>query len=86
MIGNARSIRLKEDYIEPPIIWTATIAPTGDGKSPGLQAATAPVQMRESELIRRTKRLTKNLDGVGQVGCQAQERRAGERNRRSRRS
>ena len=22
MIGNARSIRLKEDYIEPPIIWT----------------------------------------------------------------
>src|SRR5260370_29083884 len=49
MIGNARSIRLKEDYIEPPIIWTANIAPTGDGKSPGLQAATAPVRMRERE-------------------------------------
>ena len=55
MIGNSRSIRLKEDYIEPSIIWTATIAPTGDGKSPVLQAATAPVRMREIELIQKNK-------------------------------
>jgi 5S rRNA maturation endonuclease (ribonuclease M5) len=55
MIGNSRSIRLKEDYIEPSIIWTATIAPTGDGKSPVLQAATAPVRMREIGLIKKNK-------------------------------
>ena len=59
MIGNARSVRLKEDYIEPPIIWTTTVAPTGDGKSPGLQAATAPVRMRELELIRKNKEADK---------------------------
>jgi hypothetical protein len=61
MIGNARSIRLKEDYIEPPIIWTASIAPTGDGKSPVLQAATAPVRMRERELIQKNKEADKKF-------------------------
>jgi hypothetical protein len=54
-IGNARSIRVKEDYIEPPIINTANIAPTGDGKSPVLQTATAPLRLRERELIRKNK-------------------------------
>jgi Protein of unknown function (DUF3987) len=54
-IGNARSIRLKEDYIEPSLLWTANIAPTGDGKSPVLQEATAPMRIRERKLIRKNK-------------------------------
>ncbi len=54
-IGNARSIRLKEDYIEHPIIWTATIATTGAGKSPVEHAVTAPLRNRESEFIRKNK-------------------------------
>jgi 5S rRNA maturation endonuclease (ribonuclease M5) len=62
MIGYSRSIRLKEDYIEPAIIWTATIAPTGDGKSPVLQAATAPVRIRERELKRKNKDADKEFE------------------------
>jgi hypothetical protein len=62
MIGNSRSIRLKEDYIEPSIIWTANIAPTGDGKSPVLQAATAPVRMREIGLIKKNKEADKTFE------------------------
>ena len=62
MIGYSRSIRLKEDYIEPSIIWTATIAPTGDGKSPVLQAATAPVRIRERELKRKNKDADKEFE------------------------
>jgi hypothetical protein len=73
MIGNSRSIRLKEDYIEPPIIWTAYIAPTGDGKSPVLQAATAPVRMREIGLIKKNKDADKIYGGVREVGRQDQE-------------
>jgi 5S rRNA maturation endonuclease (ribonuclease M5) len=63
IIGNSRSIRLKEDYIESAIIWTATIAPTGDGKSPVLQAATAPVRMREIGLIKKNKDADKTFEG-----------------------
>jgi hypothetical protein len=54
-IGNARSIRLKDDYIEPSVIWTAVIAPTGEGKSPVLKETTTPMRVREGELIRNNK-------------------------------
>jgi hypothetical protein len=55
MVGNSRSLRLKEDYMEPAMIWTASVAPTGDGKTPGQQAATASVRIRERELIKANK-------------------------------
>jgi hypothetical protein len=38
-IGISRSIRLKESYVEPSIVWTSNIAPTGDGKTPGMRTA-----------------------------------------------
>ena len=54
-IGDARSIRLKEDYIEPPIIWTRVHRATGDAKSPVTQAATAPLRKREDQFMRLNK-------------------------------
>jgi hypothetical protein len=54
-IGNARSIRLKADHIEPSILWSALIAPTGDSKSPTLKASTAPVEEREKNFARMNK-------------------------------
>jgi hypothetical protein len=38
-IGNSCAIRLKRGWIEPSIIWAATIAPSGQLKTPGFAAA-----------------------------------------------
>ena len=40
-LGNARWIRLKNGWAEPPVIWTATVGVSGEKKSPGMDAATA---------------------------------------------
>src|SRR5262249_20918753 len=34
-IGNSRSLLVKRDYVQPPIIWTGTLGRVGSGKSPG---------------------------------------------------
>ena len=40
-IGNVRRIRLKADWTEPSILWTAVVADSGQHKSPALEKATA---------------------------------------------
>ena len=42
-IGNARSIILKPGFVQPPVIWTGVIGPTGSLKSPELEAGFSPV-------------------------------------------
>ena len=37
-IGNARSILLKRGFIQPPVIWTAIVGPSGTRKSPAIEA------------------------------------------------
>jgi hypothetical protein len=41
-IGHTRRVRIKADWSEPAIIWTAVVGPSGGGKSPAFQQATAP--------------------------------------------
>jgi hypothetical protein len=80
MIGNARSIRLKEDYLAPSLIWTANIAPTGDGKSPGLDAATAPVLLRERELKQKNKEADKKfLENPAKWDAKSKQERVGDK-------
>jgi len=43
-IGNTRWLRLKAGWDVPAVLWTATIAPSGSAKSPGLAAALRPVE------------------------------------------
>jgi hypothetical protein len=38
-IGNSRVLRVKADWLAPPVVWTCVIAPSGDKKSPGLKHA-----------------------------------------------
>lgn len=47
-IGNTRLIRLKPDWLEPPILWGAVIAPSGSIKSPALSKAMGPLQRLDS--------------------------------------
>lgn len=42
-IGTARTIAVKSDWHEAPIIWTATIGDPGSKKSPALSKATSPL-------------------------------------------
>lgn len=43
-IGNTRRLRVKDGWDIPPVLWTATIAPSGSAKSPGLDAAIRPIE------------------------------------------
>ena len=54
-VGNARSIRLKRGFIQPPIIWTAIIGRSGSRKSPALDAGTFAIMERERELMQQNK-------------------------------
>ncbi len=54
-IGNSRSIILKRGYVQPPVIWTGVIGPTGSLKSPGLEAGWSPVLEHERELKRQNQ-------------------------------
>ena len=52
-IGNKRSIQLKKDWIEPCVIWTATVAKSGQVKSPGLKLALKYVRKKQDESFRQ---------------------------------
>jgi Protein of unknown function (DUF3987)/BT4734-like, N-terminal domain len=54
-IGNSRSIFLKRNFIQPPVIWSAIIGRSGSRKSPALEAACFAVVEHERELMRQNK-------------------------------
>jgi hypothetical protein len=50
-IGNSRSIRLKKGWTEPAVIWAVTVAPSGELKSPGWDAASRPYTAIQMDLV-----------------------------------
>jgi hypothetical protein len=42
-LGNARAVLLKKGWVEPPIVWSATVAESGGHKSPAYHAAVNPL-------------------------------------------
>ena len=54
-IGNTRSILLKRNFVQPPVIWTAIIGRSGSRKSPALEAGCFAVIEHERELMRHNK-------------------------------
>lgn len=51
-IGNTRRLRLKQGWLVPPILWTASIGESGSAKSPGWSLAMEPIRAIERELHR----------------------------------
>jgi hypothetical protein len=49
-IGNSCAIRLKRGWVEPPVVWAVTVAPSGQLKSPGWAAAVDPLMAYQCEL------------------------------------
>jgi len=54
-IGNTRSIRLKANWTELPIIWDAIVGKSGTHKSPALKIATAHLERKQAEAIEEFK-------------------------------
>jgi hypothetical protein len=54
-IGNTRSILLKRNFIQPPMIWTGIIGRSGSRKSPSLDAGCFAVIEHERELAQQNK-------------------------------
>lgn len=52
-IGTARQLRIKHTWIEPAIIWAATVAPVSGDKSPGWKNALAPARKLEADKRRQ---------------------------------
>src|SRR5262245_33718553 len=50
-IGNARSIQLKRGWIEPSVIWSAIVGPSGTVKSPALDAVLGPLHEMQAVLL-----------------------------------
>ncbi len=63
-VGNSRRLQLKPGWTEPPILWTAIIAPSGSQKTPAFKLALRPLgevqlkALRDHELARREDRET----------------------------
>ena len=49
-LGNALWAEVKRSWREPPVVWTATVAQSGGGKSPGMGHALAPIYRAERAL------------------------------------
>ena len=50
-IGNTRRILLKRTWTEPAVLWTVIIGSSGSQKSPGLEAALAPIKRKQAERL-----------------------------------
>ncbi|MCL2304832.1 MAG: DUF3987 domain-containing protein, partial [Planctomycetaceae bacterium] len=53
VIGSGWRIKLKETWKQPAIIWLATVATSGSGKTPGLDAAIEPLRTLQKEADKR---------------------------------
>jgi hypothetical protein len=58
-IGISRSIRIKEGWAQPPILWTSVIAASGEGKDPAMQASIRPQLLHEFTFKRENDENTK---------------------------
>jgi hypothetical protein len=56
-IGSTRRVVVKGTWLEPALLWTANVAPSGSGKSPPLKEAARPVTLRNQELHERSAAL-----------------------------
>jgi hypothetical protein len=54
-IGNAYSVQLKRNWFEPAILWAATVAESGQKKSPGFELAVQPLNDIQSDEFERAK-------------------------------
>ena len=52
-IGNSRWIELKPGWREPPALWTALVAESGDLKTPAFKFAVRPLRERQLRTLRR---------------------------------
>lgn len=50
-IGNTRRIRLKADWVEPPVIWGAIVAESGAAKTPAFNAAMGPLHEEQAKAL-----------------------------------
>jgi DNA polymerase I-like protein with 3'-5' exonuclease and polymerase domains len=55
LVGNTREIRLKRDWHEPSVLWTAAVGDSGTLKSPAQKKVMGPVYRLQKELIDRFK-------------------------------
>jgi hypothetical protein len=52
VIGTTRATRLKGSWLEPPIIWSAIVSPSGTLKSPAQDYATRPLRDVQTQRLR----------------------------------
>ncbi len=54
-IGNSRRIRLKQSWVEPPVLWAAVVGDSGTLKSPSHDAALRPLRRRQKRAMKEFK-------------------------------
>jgi len=64
VIGSAIKIELKTGWQEPSILWTVTVADSGSGKSPGLDAAVEPLRKFQMEADKHCKEEAETFENL----------------------
>ncbi len=61
-IGNSRTIKLKDGWTEPGVIWAAIVGKSGTHKSPARKSATEILQRKQAEAIRQHEEKLRNFE------------------------
>jgi hypothetical protein len=54
-IGNTRRLKIKSDWLAPPILWAVIIGRSGSQKSPGFKLALRPLETIQAEILSEWK-------------------------------
>jgi hypothetical protein len=63
MIGNSRSVRLRKDWTEPCVLWTAVVGDSGTLKTPAYHVAMTPVYELQTQFRQEYKESQALYDG-----------------------
>lgn len=74
-IGNARRVRLFDDWVEPSILWTLLVSESGNMKGPTLRPVVDPLWQEEDRLAREFDNKQRHHGAPGprpseQIGCE----------------
>ncbi len=69
-VGGSRCVFVKPDWVEPCILWTAIVAPSGAGKTPAAATVLESVRERDAKAIERNETLLTEY----RADCEAYER------------
>ena len=65
-VGNARAVQVKPGWVEPAVVWTAIVGPSGTMKTPAMKAVLKPLYRRQEADLARYREQREAYDVAAQ--------------------